>query len=130
MSDDTRFRWINGTDATAEDWDRIEGILAARGWMSLNRPTSRILVAEDADGALLGFVVLQFIPHTEPLWVAPSQRGTGLAEQLADKIIEFMVEIGARGWVAVADSPVAAQLCEKVGMTKLESPVYVAGRQA
>lgn len=123
---EVNFRWINGPECSDADWDRIEAILAARGWMSLNRLTSCILLAEAADGTLLGFSVLQMVPHVEPLWVKPSMRATGLAESLADKMIAFMVGMRARGWMAVADNPVAAKLCEAHGMTKVESPVYVA----
>ena|ERR1035437_8347136 len=122
------YRWVDGPTATAEDWDRVESILAARGWMSLNRATSRILIAEapGPDGRLLAFVVFQLIPHLEPLWIAPSVRGTGLAEELSDRIIRFMVENGARGWISVADSPFAEKLCEREGMVRVSSPVYIA----
>lgn len=120
-------RWIDGPVATEDEWDRLEGILAARGWMSLNRNTTRILVAEDEHGTLLGFYCLQLFPHAEPLWTAPSQRGTGLADQLADMMLSFLVEVRARGWMIVADSPYAAKMCEARGMRKLESPVYVMG---
>lgn len=120
------YRWVDGNDATAEDWDRVERILAARGWLSLNRPTTRILIAEDAGGELLGFICLQMVPHTEPLFLRPSARGTGIAEELADRMLEFMLSIRARGWMTVADSPVAEKLCEARGMVRIESPVYVA----
>jgi len=122
---DACYRWVDGRTASQEDWDKIENILAARGWLSLNRPTTRILVAEDASGELLGFICLQMVPHTEPLFVRPSQRGTGLAEELADRMLDFMMEIQARGWMVVADNPVAEKLCESRGMVKIESPVYV-----
>lgn len=119
------YRWIEGTTATVEEWDRVEALLAARGWMSLSRDASRILVAEDDDGKLLGFVVLQLIPHVEPLYVIPSMRATGLAEDLADHIISFLVEQKARGWMAVAESPFAEKLCEREGMQRVQLPVYV-----
>lgn len=122
--DDVTFRWIDGPDASTEDWDRIESILAARGWMSLNRPTSRVLIAE-TDGKLSGFIVLQLIPHSEPLFVSPSARGTGLAEALTDRMYSFLDEVKVRGFMAVADSKFAEELCEKHGMQKVASPVYV-----
>ena len=126
MMNDVSYRWVDGITASDADWDRIEAILAARGWMSLNRPTTRILLAEDAEGKLAGFSILQMVPHLEPLWVAPSQRASGLAESLADQMVDFMVSIQARGWMVVAESPFAARLCEREGMVKVEVPVYVA----
>src|ERR1700688_2845981 len=70
MDKDITFRWIDGWNATPEEWERIEEILVARGWMVLNPNTSRILVAEKGD-VLAGFAILQLVPHVEPLFVAP-----------------------------------------------------------
>jgi hypothetical protein len=120
------YRWIDGPTATDKEWGRFEDILVARGWMSLNRPTSRVLVAEDEHGALAGFFVMQLVPHTEPLWVRPSRRGSEVAETLANMMAEFMMSMQARGWMLVADNPIVAKMSEARGMTKVESPVYVA----
>ncbi len=95
--------------------------------MSLNRATSRVRVAEDTEGNLKGFFVLQLTPQAGPLWVAPSERSTGLADELADDMLEFLVDAHARGWLVVADSPHVPPLCEARGMRRVESPVYVAG---
>jgi len=119
------YRWVDGPTASDADWDRIESILATRGWMSLSRTVSRILVAETPDGEIAGFQVLQLIPHTEPLYVRPSARGTGLAEDLTNKMYEYLIDVQARGWLAVAESKFAEDLCEKYGMQKLAYPVYV-----
>jgi GNAT superfamily N-acetyltransferase len=121
------YRWIEGENATDEDWERVEGILAARGWMSLNRSgLTRIRVAEE-DGKLAGFYCLQMSPHAEPLYVAPAYRATGVADALADDMLLFLTQVHARGWFIVADSKFAEQMCEARGMRKLESPVYVMG---
>jgi len=120
---DTTTRWIDGPTASQEDWDAIEGVLATRGWMSLNRLTSRICVKERA-GEIIGFHVLQMVPVAGPLYVQPKYRGTGLAAELADDMLSFLVEIQARGWVVFVESAHAAKLCEERGMTKVEQPVY------
>jgi hypothetical protein len=122
---DVRYPWIDGFDGDPKDWDRIESILAAKGWMSLNPPTSRILVAEDAKGELLGFHVFQMLPYCGPLYVRPSARGTGLAEDLADKMLDFLIEVKARGWLVTAESPHAEKLCIEHGMKRVDSPVYM-----
>lgn len=124
MSDGITFRWIDGPTASQEDWDSLEIELAARGWMSLNRATSRILLAE-LDGKLQGFHVFQLVPYCGPLFVVREARGSGLAETLADKMQEFLVESHARGWIAAAESPYAAKLCEARGMERLPAPMYV-----
>jgi hypothetical protein len=122
---ENNYRRVDGPTATQEEWDRIESILVARNWNSLNRDASRILVAEDVSGQLLGFFVAQYVIHTEPMWVLPSQRASGIADDLADKMLEFMISNNARGWVLVANSPIVAKMAEARGMVREESPVYV-----
>ena len=124
MNDQVTYRWVNGFDASPAEWDRIESLLATRGWMALNRATSRIRIAESASGELLGFHVFQLIPSAGPLFVTPSARGTGIAERLADDMVEFFVESEARGWIVIAGNPVSAKLCEARGMKRLAMPVY------
>jgi GNAT superfamily N-acetyltransferase len=131
-ADEIRFEWIDGPDnergtrpATREEWEQIDDICAIRGWASLNRVLTRILVAWRGE-KIVGFHVMQFWPHLEPLFVVPSERGTGLAEQLADRMVEFVTEAKARGWIVIADSPYAKKMCEDRGMTKIKSPVYIA----
>lgn len=118
------YRWIDGMSATIEEWDRFESLMAARGWACLNRPTSRILAAE-RDGDLLGYIVFQMTPYVGPLFVRPSARGTGIAEELSNRMIEFLAEINVRGWIVAAESQHAEQICIDSGMTKVEAPVYV-----
>lgn len=118
------YRWIDGPTASQEEWDQIDSMLAARGWMSLNRNLTRILAAEDDDGVLRGFMVLQFTPQAGPLWIAPRSRGTGVAEELADRMLSMLIESKARGWFVIADSPHSAALCESRGMVRIKSPVY------
>lgn len=117
------YRWIDGPTASQEEWDRIDDILAARGWMSLNRQLSRIRVAEQ-NGKLVGFFVFQCVPHTEPMWIIPSMRGTDVANKLADDMLNWLTEVRARGWMLVADNPVVAKMAEDRNMVKVESPVY------
>ena len=131
MADDVRFEWVDGPDgegpnpATKEEWERIDDVCATRGWPSLSRTLTRILLAKRGD-EIIGFHVLQLFPHSEPLWVAESDRGTELAMTLADKMLEFLVSVKARGWMVIADSPFAEKLCRDRGMVKVKSPVYLA----
>jgi GNAT superfamily N-acetyltransferase len=120
------YRWIHGPQASQEDWEKIELLLASRGWISLNRPTSSILIAEDDDG-IAGFHIFQFLPYAGPLFVRPSARGKGVAEKLADDMLEALAQAQARGFIVIADSPHSAKLCRDRGMNELKSPVFVMG---
>jgi predicted N-acetyltransferase YhbS len=108
------------------EWDAIEAILAARGWMSLNRETTPAIVLAERNGMIVGFIALQMIPHTEPLYVAPDERGTEVASELSDLMLNFLRDNQARGWMVVAENPFAERLCRQRGMVKVEYPVYVA----
>lgn len=122
--DDVTYRWIDGPLATDEEWERIGLILAARNWMSLNRPTTRVLVAEH-EGRLAGFFVFQLVPHAGPFYVRPDLRGSEIGNELADRMAEFFAETHARGVVIVADNPISAQMCIERGMLKVQQPVFV-----
>ena len=122
MDQDFTYRWIDWS-SSPQDWERIDEVIAKRGWMKLSPYFSRILIAEDGD-RLAGIAVLQMIPHTEPLFVAPEYRGTGLAGELSDQLIGFMHETSARGWMAVASNDIVAKECERQGMIQVKLPVY------
>lgn len=117
-------RWIEGPTCSQAEWDHIDDLMSSRGWMSLNRLTSRILIKE-RDREVVGFHVFQMIPYVGPLFVKRELRGTGLAEELVDEMQDFLVEARARGYIAVIESPHAAKLCESHGMERLPHPVYV-----
>ena len=117
------FRWLE-----PGEFDGVSEVIAERGWVPLD-PLSRVLVAEDGD-ELVGFIVLRLVCHTEPLFVSEGYRGTGVAEELSERMAVFMRAAQVATWVAVADSPFAEKLCEQNGMKRVESPVYVAMGEA
>src|SRR5688572_5760510 len=119
MNKTIRYEWLEGNQTQI-----VEPILAERGWTSLNNRTCRVLCAYSGT-RLIGFHVLQLFPHAEPLWVARDQRGTGLAETLVDKMMEFLAEVQVRGFMVVADTPATVKLCERHGMKRVDSPVYI-----
>src|SRR5260370_24870517 len=98
MTKDITYRWLDGVTATPEEWDRIDDYLAKKGWMSLNKELSRVRIAEK-DGVIIGFSALQMTPYCGPLFVEKSPRGTGVAEQLADDTIQFLVDLNARACI-------------------------------
>jgi hypothetical protein len=128
---DVRFEWIDGPDArdaprpaTKAEWDAIDDVCIQRGWMSLSRTYSRVLVAYRGD-RMIGFHVLQLLPHAEPQYVNADERGSGIAQQLADQMVAFLQGVKARGWMVIADSPFAEKMCKERGMTRIKSPVYM-----
>lgn len=127
---EVRFEWLDGPDsqgpapASPEEWAAIDEICAQHGWMSLNRILTRILVAWRGE-RIAGFHVMQLIPHAEPMYVDPKERGTELGAQLADQMVEFLTQVKARGWMVLAGNAHTEKLCRDRGMKKVASAVYV-----
>ena len=122
------YRWIDGPTCTDRDWAAVDSILESQGWMPLNRDTSRVYLAEQ-DGEIAGLSVLQLMPFAGPLWVKKRLRVTGVTDKLADDTIGWLCETRARGWFVVADSPHVPRLCERHGMRRINSPVYITDAQ-
>jgi len=113
------YRWLDN-DAIAA----LDPIMFARNLPALNRETSRVRAAYDGD-KLVGFLVLQLMPHMEPLWVDSSYRGGEIANQLIDDMFAFVGECGIRGFICIADSPHAEVMCTDRGLYKIDSPVFI-----
>lgn len=125
MPAEVTYRWVNGRDASDQDWGRVHDIIVARGWMPLNRATCCLLLVEDAMGNLLGFMPFQMIPFTGPLWLHPSVRGEGIADEMATRMEEFLTGADARGWLSICESPHAERICQQHHMTRVDEPVYI-----
>lgn len=113
------YRWLEG-----EELQQLEPILAERGWASLNGLTCRALCAFDGN-RLVGFSVVQMFPMLGPFYIDRDHRGTEVVNQLSAETIEFMEASQARGYLAIADSPHTAKLCEGMSMKRVDSPVYL-----
>jgi hypothetical protein len=131
MAEDAiRFEWLDGPEsegprrATEEEWSAIDEVCAANKWMALNRTLTRILVAYRGE-KMIGFHVMQLLPHAEPAWVDEAERGTGLPSQLADQMVAFLQGVNARGWMVLAGNAHTEKLCRDRGMKKIASAVYM-----
>lgn len=124
MSGEVTYRWLDGSTCTDVDWARMDKVLESQGWVPLNRECSRVYLAEQ-DGEIVGMSVQQLMPFCGPFYVDRKHRGQGVAEKLAADTIQSLVDMSARGWFVVADSPHIPRLCELHGMHRVESPVYI-----
>ena len=84
------------------------------------------IVAEE-EGEIVGFVVIQILPHVEPLWVEKRHRGKkngAIAKALAERTKAFMEERGWPHYLAIGTNAYAEKLCEGIGMTAVEGKLY------
>ncbi len=120
------YRWL----ASAELSEWVNPVCKLRGWAELNindaQPTCRVLGAFDGV-EFIGFLAFQLFPVVGPQWVDSDHRDGTVSRELASRMHDFLSESNARGFMVVADSPVSGRICERHGMKKLESTVYVEG---
>lgn len=119
------FRWIE----TKEELERLAPIMERFGWTALNPYFSKALVAEDENGEIVGFNVLQMAARPEPLWISPLHRGqrSGLAAELASQMSEHLIERKCPYWAIKTDSWAVEKICKANGMKKSEYPFYEGG---
>lgn len=91
------------------------------GWPVPDPDMAKVIVAQAGlgkDGVILGFGVVQFVTHAEPIWVHPSTRGTGVAEGIMENVVSYIERDChiKRYVVAAKDGSFGARLAESNGM--------------
>ena len=91
------------------------------GWPLPDPDMAKVIVAQaglGSDGVILGFGVVQFVTHAEPIWVHPSARGTGIAEEVMAQVVNYIERDChiKRYVVAAKDGSFGARLAESNGM--------------
>lgn len=95
----------------------------------LSVPGAHDLLALDGEhvvGMITGMPVADDPSRTEliSMWVAPASRGTGLAADLIDRIVDWATEAGASvlELAVMPDNPTAQRAYERAGFTTLDEP--------
>lgn len=109
----------------------VNPALKLKGMALLNPDFCRVMGAWD-NGRLVESFCIQPFPVLGPLLRHDNMhRDNGeVSRGLAEKMHEYLEESDARGYMTVADSPVTRRLCERYGMQRLASPVYVASNRS
>ena len=106
-----------------KDLEILGPTIRAHGWVPLNPNSACAFVAYEGEN-IAGFVCQNPIPHVEPLFVSTPHRGTGLAEELVKRMVDFLYEVEAPAAYIIASSQVSARLAEAHGMARVNEPVY------
>lgn len=116
------YRWLTPEEIVRD----VNPALASRGWSELNTEVARVLGAFDGDTPVEVFA-LQLFPFLGPLLrVDNTYRDNGeVSRVLAQEMEDFLAANEARGCLAIADSPVTERLCQRFGMRRLDSPVFI-----
>ena len=103
---------------------KLAPTLQQLGWAIAYPQTCQVLAAVE-NGEIVGFQMLQLLPHLEPLYLAPEYRGTGLADELAKRGMEIFQTAGASQVLAVAGNAHAERICRDVlGMKKIDGVIF------
>jgi len=115
------YRWLTREEIMALDDD-----LARAGQSPLNPDVARVYGALDGT-RLVQSLTIQLYPVLGPMVKHDNfHRDNGeISRTLANLMDQYLEESKARGYLAVCDSPVTERICERHGMRKVESPVYI-----
>lgn len=116
------FRWLEPEEIVA----LVNPSLALQGWPQLNTGCCRVLGAFEGD-RLIECFTLQLYPVLGPLLrVDNTVRDNGeTSRELAQRMQAYLKQEDARGYMTIADNPLTERLCERFGMKRVDSPVFV-----
>lgn len=121
------FRWLTNREIET----LVNPDLKRRGWAELNinekQPTCRVIGAFLEDGSLVESLALQLYPVVGPMLRHDNtMRDSGETSRgLATIMADFMEQTEARDSMVIANQALTERLCQRMGMTRLSSPVYV-----
>lgn len=88
-----------------------------------NPKLSRIAAVEVVEtNEIVGFFCFQLFPHSEPLWIHPDYRNSGVWIKLVEMLLPLTEK---KRTFMIASSPAVVEMCEKLGLKRISSPVYV-----
>jgi RimJ/RimL family protein N-acetyltransferase len=109
-NEELEIRWL-----TEEEFNLIAELFILNGSQPPHPDHSRIVGAIHG-GRVVGFMVLQFIPHTEPTWIADGYQGQGLWEKMAQLLESY---IGATPVYCTVPDDRTRHMVEKFGFTRI-----------
>ena len=110
---------LAGPDAVpmAKKIEEMQGIVIAH-------PRLAIIEVATVDAKIAGYGVSQLMFHAEPIYVLPEYRGSGIAEELASRVVKRITEANGKAFVSIATNPFAERLCIEQGMERVEGTLY------
>jgi hypothetical protein len=89
---------------------------------------TQILVAEDAEGAIIGYALAYQCVHLEPIWVQEEyRRKPGVVRRLWKGAAQMLQRAGitwAFATIAIQDAPSNQALAQHLGFTRLAADLY------
>lgn len=109
------------------EWLNLQHILIDDFSEDLPDPSSTVIYAlENVAGELVGFFQIEEVVHGRHIWIDPKYRMKGLAQHLAERMIE-MFSLTQRPLIVAAHRKSACALAKSLGMAEVEGHVYAKG---
>lgn len=114
-------------ELTPEEYPRLKQILP-EGFGLPSPQTSRVVIAEDSEGAIKGYWFVYIALHVEPLWVAEEKRHDfSVIARMWKRVKEIMyADKWLAGYAIIADSNLdtVGKSAEWLGFTKIDGSLY------
>lgn len=114
------YEWLKSDDPRME---RVHQVIVERGWIPLSPQYASVLVALQND-SVIGFFVLQAMPHCGPIFVDYDHRGSEVTIQLIRRMLDFLRDSDCRGFLVIPETRFSERACEENNMVRLPYPVY------
>jgi hypothetical protein len=106
-----------------EEYEGLRPVFEENGG-DLPSPQLSAIFAAFSEDKVVGFHVLQYVPHAEPMWVDPEFRGQVNWREFQRGIESlFDKEEGGSYYIFPSDERVA-KMCKRGGMTQVELPAW------
>ena len=107
-----------------DELKRLIPILGELGWPMVSEPCSMAIVGEE-DGEIVGFAIIQLLPHLEPVWVRTDKRGTGLADSIVTMAAGQLQQMNIQHWLSIVRNDQSKRLAQSIGMEPAPGEVFV-----
>lgn len=112
-----------------EDFGQLDPLFAAQGAPPLDPNFSKVVVATSPNQAgqpeVVGIMVLQMVPHAEPIVVREDFQGTGLWRDLASTMDGYLSALQIPGVYTQPVHGTSEAICRKMGFEPAAHPLWV-----
>lgn len=104
-----------------DEFSTLEGHPALNGLLP-SPDVARIMVAERADGTIVGFQMAITVVHMEPIWVHPDYRGTMVPIRLWKKLVDAL---RLSVFYCFSDNSTIAGYLRRLGLRELSYKTFI-----
>ena|SRR3989304_3724732 len=103
-----------------EEWDKLIPLFVSQEHLLPSPVVATAAVAEDTEGNILGFLLMQLTFHVEPLWISPDANGSVSWKHLLRQLESLMSPYkGATLYAFAPDHTNIRRLAEIAGFDRL-----------